>query len=43
MPVDQFFEKQKQYFLQLEYVVVPENLDDGILYGVNEITDVSSS
>lgn len=43
LPVVEFFETLKQNFLRLEWVVIPGNLDDGIGFVHEPITDVSTS
>lgn len=41
MPVEAFFEEMKENFRRLKWVAVPGNLDDGVLFRYDRLTDVS--
>lgn len=42
LPVKDFFEEWKDNFRNLEWVAVPGNVDDGVLFRYDRMTDVSS-
>lgn len=42
LPVEAFFEEWKDNFRNLEWVMVPGNVDDGVLCRHDRMTDVSS-
>lgn len=41
LPIAEFFENWKEKYRTLEWVVMPEDVDDGVMIGHNKHTDVS--